>query len=240
MALTTRVWSAGRLVVLGGGLLATYLLFAAAGMRIALITSEVKVPALAGRAVNDASALLADLGLALRVEDARRFDPKIPAGHVVQQDPAPGTPARRNRSVKVWLSAGPRSITVPALVGDTDRAAQLRLDQEGLTLSAVSEIRSHDYPSGTVVAQTPLPNSRSDHVAVLVNRGDQAVSYVMPDLIGVDGDRAASLLRRAGFRVAVVGEHPYPGVPAGIVLRQHPSAGFQITPGEPISIEVSR
>jgi beta-lactam-binding protein with PASTA domain len=40
--------------------------------------------------------------------------------------------------------------------------------------------------------------------------------------------------------VAVVGSTPYPGVAAGIVLRQSPQAGFQIAPGEPISIEVSR
>ena len=30
----------------------------------------------------------------------------------------------------------------------------------------------------------------------------------MPDLIGVNGDRAADLLRARGFRVAVVGDHP--------------------------------
>ena len=32
----------------------------------------------------------------------------------------------------------------------------------------------------------------------------------------------------------------YPGVAPGIVIRQSPQAGFQITPGEPISLEVSR
>ena len=77
-------------------------------------------------------------------------------------------------------------------------------------------------------------------MALLVNRGERGTSYVMPDLIGVNGDRAADLLRAKGFRVAVVGEHPYPGVPAGIVLRQRPDGGFQIAPGEPISLEVSR
>jgi beta-lactam-binding protein with PASTA domain len=40
--------------------------------------------------------------------------------------------------------------------------------------------------------------------------------------------------------VALVGNHPYPGVPAGIVIRQVPQAGFQIAPGEAISLEVSR
>ena len=62
----------------------------------------------------------------------------------------------------------------------------------------------------------------------------------MPDLIGVNGDRAAEILRGRGFRVAVVGSNPYPGVAAGIVLRQSPQGGFQIAPGEPISLEVSR
>ena len=33
----------------------------------------------------------------------------------------------------------------------------------------------------------------------------------MPDLIGVNGDRAADVLRGRGFRVAVVGSKPYPG-----------------------------
>ena len=62
----------------------------------------------------------------------------------------------------------------------------------------------------------------------------------MPDLIGVNGDRAADLLRPRGFPRLRRGRPPYPGVPAGIVLRQNPQAGFQIAPGEPISLEVSR
>ena len=73
-----------------------------------------------------------------------------------------------------------------------------------------------------------------------MNRAEQATNYVMPDLIGVNGERAGTLLRGKGFRVAVVASTPYPGVAAGIVLRQSPQAGFQIAPGEPISIEVSR
>lgn len=240
MTIRMSVWSAGKILVLGSGLLATYLLFAAAGMRIALVTSEVKIPPLSGRTVNDATATLGALGLSLRVEESRRLDPKIPSGHIVQQDPEAGSVARRNRSVKVWLSGGPRVTTIPTLVGETDRTAQVRLSQEGLTLTSVAEIRSNDYPTGIVVAQAPPPNARSDRVALLVNRGEQAASYVMPDLIGVEGERAAASLRGAGFRVAVVASQPYPGVPAGVVLRQSPQAGFQIAPGEPISLEISR
>ena len=62
----------------------------------------------------------------------------------------------------------------------------------------------------------------------------------MPDFIGVNGDRAADLLRSRGFRVSLVGDHPYPGLPAGIVLRQSPQGGFQFGSSDPVSLEVSR
>src|SRR5262249_35855635 len=116
----------------------------------------------------------------------------------------------------------------------------LRLTQDGLEAPTVSEIRSDAYPSDIVVAQEPPAKTAASRVTLLINRSEQSVNYVMPDLIGVNGERAAEILRGPGFRVALVGSMPYPGVAAGIVLRQSPQAGFQIAPGEPISIEVSR
>jgi beta-lactam-binding protein with PASTA domain len=77
-------------------------------------------------------------------------------------------------------------------------------------------------------------------VSLLVNRGEHTMSYVMPDLIGVSGERAAEVLRSHGFRVSIVGEQPYPGVPAGVIVRQQPAGGFQFGPSDAISLEVSR
>jgi beta-lactam-binding protein with PASTA domain len=223
MALSNRVWGAGKAMVLVAALGVTYIVFAFGSMRVALRAREVTVPDLQGRSVAEATTQLTSLGLTLRVDDSRRLDPKVPADRILLQDPVQGIVTRRQRSVRVWLSAGPRIATIPRLTGETERTAQLRLQADGL-----------------VVAQKPPPDSRGTEVALLVNRGERSTSYVMPDLIGVNGDRAAELLRSRGLRVAVVGEQPYPGVPAGIVLRQLPQAGFQIAPGEPISIEVSR
>ncbi len=240
MALRTRVWSAGKLLLLSGGLLLTYVLFAAAGMRIALKTREVTVPDLQGKTVNEASAVLAEAGLHLHVEEGRRLDPRIPAGQILTQEPQTGLSTRRDRSVKVWVSAGPRATVVPALVGESVRSAEIRIRQEGLESAGSAEIRTSDYPGGTIVAQMPPPKSTGSRVALLVNQGERGETYVMPDLIGVNGDRAADVLRASGFRIAVVGDHPYPGVPAGIVLRQSPQAGFEISRGDTISLEVSR
>src|SRR5262249_39815277 len=150
---------------------------------------EVQVPDLSGRTTNEATVIAADLGLTLRVDDTRRPDAKIPVGKIMAQEPTPGSTARRQRSLRVWLSAGARATIMPPLVGETERAAQLRLSQEGLAAATVTEIRSHDLPSDVVVAQDPPAKSTAAHVALLVNRGERGQSYVMPDLIGLNGDR---------------------------------------------------
>jgi eukaryotic-like serine/threonine-protein kinase len=235
-----RVWSAGKIVALIGGLVATYLVFAGATVRLALRSREVTVPDLKNHTTSEASAMTAPLGLSLREDELRRPDAKIGAGRILAQDPAAGSVARRARTIKVWLSAGQRSAVVPALTGETERAALLRLAQNGQTVSSVLEIRSDAYAGDVVIAQQPAGNVPGSSVTLLINRGAPGMTYVMPDLIGVSGDRAAEILRGRGFRVAVVASNPYPGVTAGIVLRQNPQAGYQIGPGEPISLEVSR
>ena len=243
MALSTRVWGAGKRVLVGGALILTYLVFAAAAMRLAIKSRDVVVPQLTGKTVTQAGAELAPAGLNLKVEEARRVDVTAPAGTIVSQDPQPGVQTRRERSVKVWISGGPRATSVPALLGESERTAQLRAQQDGLQLASIAEIRSADYTAGTVVAQNPPPKKAmpsGGRVTLLVNRGERGETYVMPDLIGVNGDRAADLLRSRGFRVSVVGDHPYPGVPAGIVLRQSPQGGFQFGMSDPVSLEVSR
>ena len=240
MPFTTRVRSAGRLFTIAACLVATYLLFAVTAMRVALKIREVPAPDLRNQTVTQATAQLLEEGLVLNVDESGRLDPKIPAGRVAAQDPAPGTITRRQRSIRVWLSRGPRVTIIPGLTGETERAAQLRLSQDGLSVRSIAEVRSATHPSDTVIAQEPAANARGTEVALLVNRGEQSRQYVMPDLIGAGGARAIELLRSRGFRVSIVGELPYPGVPAGIVLRQFPSAGFQISAGDPISLEVSR
>src|SRR5687767_4463111 len=121
MALGTRVWGAGKLLLLAGALLATYGLFAAASMRLAFRAREVRVPELINHTANEATAIAAGQGLTIRVDDARRPDPKIAAERVVAQDLPAGSTARRQRSIRVWLSAGLRASTVPRLTGETER-----------------------------------------------------------------------------------------------------------------------
>ena len=230
----------GKLVALLGALGATYGLFAMVSLQLALQSREVPVPSLRGLTPEEAEAVLADAGLTLRIDPVRRVHDTITLGRVAEQDPSPGLTTRSQRSVKTWLSSGPTPGSIPGLIGASEPAARRSLEENAFSLHELSEIRSDRYPIDAVVAQQQPPDSNGQRISLLVNRGERGRTFVMPDLIGAESAAAADVLRTRGFRITVVGDHPYPGVPPGIVLRQSPEAGFQIAPGESISLEVSR
>ena len=244
MAAKTRlkkwVLGVGKLVVLLGALAVTFGLFTIVSLQLALKSREVPVPNLSGLTAEEAEVLLVDAGLTIRIDPIRRVHETITSGRTAEQDPAAGLTTRSQRSVKIWLSSGATPGSVPMLIGASERSAMRRLEENAFTLEGLSEIRSDRYPIDAVVAQHQDPSGNGLRVSLLVNRGERGRTYVMPDLIGLDGTAAAEVLRTRGFRITVVADHPYPGVPPGVVLRQSPEAGFQIAPGEPISLEVSR
>jgi serine/threonine-protein kinase len=238
--LRERVWTAGRLFLLGAALLATFGTFFLASMRVVSRARETQVPDVVGRPVAEATTILADAGLAIRVQEQRRPDKTVPADHVLSQDPSPGTVMRRQRSVRVHLSEGQRAPEVPAVTGNTERAAEFSLAQEGISIAGRAEIRTSASGAGMVIAQDPPAKTRASEVSLLVNRGEDTLAYVMPDLIGTVAVRSAAVLRARGFRIAVTAEVSYPGLPPGVVVRQTPQAGYQLSASEAISLEVTR
>lgn len=234
------VWSVGRLLLLAAALGGTFLLFFGIAVRVALRARVVQVPTLVDKTVNDASQMLGALGLTLKIDPTRRTDAKVAANRIMAQDPPAGAAARTPRSIRVWLSAGPPTTTVPELIGQTERTARIRMEQDGVELGSVSEFRSPDYPADAVVSQDPPPEVKAPKVSLLLNRGEASITYVMPDVIGMDGARVADVLRAQGFRVTITGSQLYPGVPPGTVVRQQPQGGFRVAASDPMSLEVSR
>lgn len=237
--LRARVWSAGQWLLVAVALVATFGAFFLTALRVTTRAREVSVPDVRGRAMADATETLAEAGLLLTV-DQRRADPKVPADHVLAQDPAPGTVLRRQRAVRVRVSDGQRDPEVPSVVGLAERTAEIVLTQASVAIGARAEVQTAVYPAGTVIAQDPPAAGRAGSVSLLVNRGQAGATFVMPDVIGTLGVRVVDILRRRGFRVTVGSDVPYPGLPPGVVVRQTPQAGFQVALGEPIVLELSR
>ena len=212
-------------------------------MRLAIAGTEVSVPSLEGMTEPEATQVLNDKKLALRVSSSKRFSASVPAGQVLEQDPLAGTRLKTGRSVKVLLSAGERRYAVPNLVGSSLRAAQLTLAQRNFVLGNASMTHTAQGETQTIQQQDPQPGSREGAdptVNVLVSMGPLEQSYVMPDLVGKRFRQIGTRIRSEGFSLEKVDFRKAAGVDAGVILQQEPQAGHRLSKSDAIILEVSQ
>lgn len=229
-------------LAIAGALLGTAVLAAAISFTLAVRSNEVTVPDLTGSSVDGAREALSldELQLVLQ---GNRFDDSVPPDFIAVQTPAPGTPLKKGRSIRVWVSLGPQRRTVPRIEGETLQSAQLTLEQSGFSLGRVVEIHSDIYAPDTVVAQSPQAYEEVGDetvVSVLLSRGYLDDAFVMPDFIGHDYVDMLQQLSRGPLKVSQVRNVDYPGVPKNVVVRQTPPAGTKVFRRDRIVLYLSK
>ncbi|GAA3613926.1 Stk1 family PASTA domain-containing Ser/Thr kinase [Marihabitans asiaticum] len=118
----------------------------------------IPIPSVVQQPVAAATATLEGAGFVVtRAEDV--FDPKVPKGAVVSQEPASGT-GYRGDTVTVTVSKGPEMVTVPDVDGKTEAQARSALEGAGLTVSVqkflggpLDRVRATSPASGTRVVK---------------------------------------------------------------------------------------
>ncbi|MEA2740752.1 MAG: eukaryotic-like serine/threonine-protein kinase, partial [Acetobacteraceae bacterium] len=136
-------------------MLAVALLSAFITMRLVIHGREVEVPNLAGVTVQEAIDQTMQAGLSLNVEN-RFYSTVTPAGRVLSQSPGPGTKVRRQWAVRITESLGPQRVSVPNVIGQTERAAAVNIRRLSLDLGTVAYIPAPG-PPGIVLTQSPTP-----------------------------------------------------------------------------------
>jgi beta-lactam-binding protein with PASTA domain len=229
-------------LVYAGALVTCFGVAGYASFKLFVRSGVTTAPDLVGKTEAEAARVLADQGLVLRrAEGGGRFDPEIPAGAVLVQEPAARTLVKRGSPVEVVLSLGPERLTVPELAGRGLPAAQVTLAAAGLTLGRTLQIYS-DRDRGTVVEQAPAPGSSVAPMAsvdLLLSRGDTSATYLMPDLVYRDYDRVRTFFVDRGFRFGSVKFERYEGARPGIILRQFPLPGHPLTRRDAVSLVVA-
>lgn len=200
------------------------------------------VPELAGMSEEEATRLLADVGLAERRAETDRWSESVPPGRVVETRPRAGSFVKRGAEIEVVLSLGARRIAVPELNGKAIAAATLVLRSEGLEPGATLAVFATQGEPGTVVGQDPPagaaapPGSAVDLLVALDRAG---ATYVMPDLVYRHYEAVRSSFERSGFRLAPVTREPYEGVSEGTILRQQPLPGHPLRRSDTIALVVA-
>jgi eukaryotic-like serine/threonine-protein kinase len=106
---------------------------------------------------------------------------------------------------QILFNSGPEQKTVPQLVNMTQKQAETRIKQVGLSVGNVSKEASEDVPKGRVIAQDPDAMSLLDpggDVDITVSTGKPDV--VVPYVLGEDKDTARQKMTDAGLKVTLV------------------------------------
>jgi eukaryotic-like serine/threonine-protein kinase len=235
-----RFLTIGKAVLLIAILTSVGLMSAFIGMRMAVRGTEVQVPSLVDRTVEEARNTLEATDLKLELV-GQRYDPSVPAGSVISQYPGPAVRMKVGREVQVIASLGKPVNPIPDLRGTTMREARLMIMQAGYEVGKISTV-ALDGNSGEILQQYPAPGVReisSSRIDILLG-GQSPVRYVMPDLVGEHVSRAVARLNVDGFKVGRIEYRSYLDGSRGTVVKQYPEPGYPIRQGDSVNLEVAR
>lgn len=212
------------------------LVSALTAMRLAIHVREVRVPDLRNKTPADAHRIAEENGLAAQV-DSNYYSPTVPEGRVLSQEPAGGTLVRRGWEVRLALSLGPQRVTIPEVVGQSDRAAAITIAERGLQLSATDTLQLPGAVAGQVIAQDPPANATdvsAPKISLLVAQAPSPQAFVMPSFIGQPLGNVTITLQNAGFAVGKVTVASSPAAAAPVTGSSTPVA-VQVAPATPVN-----
>jgi beta-lactam-binding protein with PASTA domain len=217
------------------------LVSALTAMRLAIHGREVRVPNLVGMAPAEAERACANTGMSMAVE-GRFYSPQVPEGKIVSQTPPAGSMVRRGWRMGVAISLGPQRVSIPDVVGNSERAAEMNIRRRGLELGTVAAASIPDQAANVVVAQDPPGNAAgvsSPRVNLLVNAPTMPEALLMPDFVGKHSDEAIHAVRDAGLRLVGLNRMTQPGVVPDIIVRQSPAPGQKVAAGMGVVFDVA-
>ena len=230
------------------GLLAAFVFFACAGVVFwfALVHTvhrgTLAVPNLGKETLEEANRRVHDLGLEIMVEEPGVFSTSAKPGTIAAQEPPPGFHVKAGSTVTVRMSLGGETVTIPDVRETSLKTAQREIEQAGLTPGLRARVDGQGAADRVIATGPPVGANVAPMVAVdlLVNNAPRRQQWVMPSLVTRSLAQVEHLCEINRLRLGRAREIAYPGLPAGIVLRQYPPAGSPVAPSEIITVWVSR
>lgn len=192
------------------------------------------VPKLAGRPVEEVEGVLESSNLG--IDDVTEvWHETVPEGLVVGSTPPAGAELRRDATVEVAVSKGPKPVRIPDLTDKKADRAQSRLEGLGFRVN-VTEENSNEVDEGRVISQTPSSGKgfKDDEIELVVSLGPVMVE--VPTVTTMPVDDATEQLEELGFEVRTENTDLYIGWDR--VVRQSPRAEESVPEGSTITLYV--
>ena len=172
-----------------------------------------------------------------------KFDPHIPTGTVIFQNPRPFTVVKKGRRVSLTISAGIRLVEVPSLIGLSERDAVTMLQKSGLICGEIFYRIDNFYPRGVVCDQDTIAEAQIPENSIVnftLSIGSRPDHFVVPDVCMKGLDEAKKLIGRSGLHVGEVTFQVDTNLIPETVIKQSVPAGDELSQGDKIDLIVSK
>ena len=127
----------------------------------------VKVPSLVSLPPDQAKDILNKNELIYMLDSTGDYSTDVAAGKILTQYPETGTEVKKGRRIWVKISKGLKSVELPPLRGLSLRQAEITLQQLGLKVGRVREVRNSIIPSGAVIGTSRAAKATLDPLGLL-------------------------------------------------------------------------
>jgi len=203
--------------------------------------SEFPLPNVIGKTEAEARDVLDSAGLGIEIK-SQEYHTDKPEGTIISQYPPEGTKVKSGRIIKVTISIGQKTVTIPPLTGFSVRQAKLSIEAAGLVLGDIAWTFSDSLPEKVVVFSYPAAGTQvpgGTAVNLMVNRGRVSGIVYMPKLVGKQLEEAKKLLEDSGLKLGLVTHIRDENYLPETVIEQSAPEASELEPGEEIDLIVS-
>ena len=228
--------------IVGLFLLFAISLGATIGISNATRPKEVQIPNLVGKTVDEAKQILEENNIKY-VEEEPQYSTEYPEGQIISQNPqyVENRKIREETEIKVVVSLGTETTSVPKFVGLTKEEAENQAKESKVNLEFIEET-SKTVEAGIIIEQETKEGetvNAGDTVKVHISVGTGIKQVVVTSVLYKDEETAKQTLTSLGLTVNVEYEEDRTRG-NGVVLKQSIASGETVDEGTAVTITVNK
>ena len=213
------------------------------GISNATRPKDVDIPNLTGKTVDEAKEILKQNKLNY-IEEDQEYNTEVPEGQIISQNPpyVEGRKIKENTDIKVVVSKGTETTTVPKLKGLTKDEAQDAADDAKIKLDFQEET-SKTVEAGVIIKQEKAEGetvNAGDTIKVYISIGTGIKQVKVVSVVGQDEETAKKTLEDLGLVIEKVNYSKDKSQTNGVVLEQSLSANTTVDEGSKITLTVNK
>ena len=213
------------------------------GISNATRPKDVDIPNLAGKTVDEAKEILKQSKLNY-IEEDQEYNTEVPEGQIISQNPpyVEGRKIKENTDIKVVVSKGTETTTVPKLKGLTKDEAEEAADDAKIKLDFQEET-SKTVEAGVIIKQEKSEGEKvnaGDTVKVYISIGTGIKQVKVVSVVGQDEETAKKTLEDLGLVIEKVNYSKDKSQTNGVVLEQSLSANTTVDEGSKVTLTVNK